>query len=72
MAKLTPISWAELVKGLMQFGFDGPFQGGKHPYMVKGNLVLTNPNPHRNEVSIDLLTRVLRQAGISREQWLER
>ena len=44
MAKLVPISWAALVKKLHAFGFDGPFQGGKHPYMIKENLVLTIPN----------------------------
>jgi len=37
--------------------------------MVKGDLVLTIPNPHRLEISVDLLVRILRQAGISREEW---
>ncbi len=55
MSKLTPVSWAELVRRLRQLGFEGPFKGGKHPYMVKGDLVLTIPNPHRWEISVDLL-----------------
>ncbi len=71
MAKLSPISWSNLVKKLKKFGFNGPYQGGKHPYMVKGNLVLTLPNPHRKEVGIDLLTRILRQANIDKERWVE-
>ena len=70
--KLTPVSWQELIHKLKTFGYDGPFQGGKHPYMIKGDLVLTIPNPHRTEISPDLLVRVLRQAGISREEWLEK
>ncbi|KUL00704.1 MAG: YcfA family protein, partial [Methanoculleus marisnigri] len=41
----------------------------RHPFMVKGDLVLTIPNPHRPEISVDLLVRILRQAGISREEW---
>lgn len=52
------------------FGFEGPFQGGKHPYMIKGALVLTIPNPHRSEISVDLITRIIRQAGISRDEWI--
>lgn len=56
---------------MRKLGFDGPFMGGKHPYMIKGDLVLTIPNPHRREISVDLLTRILRQAGISRTEWLE-
>ncbi|MDD1689143.1 MAG: type II toxin-antitoxin system HicA family toxin [Methanoregula sp.] len=68
--KLVPVSWTDLVRQLKTFGFDGPFQGGKHPYMVRGDLVLTIPNPHRSVISVDLLLRILRQAGISREDWI--
>jgi len=72
VVRLAPVSWTELVRGLRAFGFDGPFQGGKHAYMVKGKLVLTVPNPHGREVSVDLLARILKQAGISREAWVGR
>ncbi|MFA0751399.1 MAG: hypothetical protein SLRJCFUN_001802 [Candidatus Fervidibacter sp.] len=71
MPKLTPVSWKELVRRLRQLGFEGPFKGDRHPYMVKGDLVLTIPNPHRREISVDLLARILKQAGISREEWLK-
>jgi len=71
VAKLSPISWSNLVKKLKKFGFSGPYQGGKHPYMVKGDFVLTLPNPHRKEVGIDLLIRILRQANIDKERWVE-
>jgi predicted RNA binding protein YcfA (HicA-like mRNA interferase family) len=50
-------------------GFEGPFAGGKHPYMVRGDLVLTIPNPHRQEIGSDLLVRILRQAEISHREW---
>lgn len=71
MAKLPPISWAGLVKKLRKFGFEGPYQGGQHAYMVKDELVLTLPNPHRKEIRVDLLVRILRQANIDRKHWLE-
>lgn len=70
MPRLAPISWRELVKRLRKLGFDGPFEGGKHPYMIKGNIVITLPNPHRSDVSVDLLRRILRQARVSRKEWL--
>lgn len=70
MAKLTSISWRDLVSRLRELGFEGPLSGGKHPFMVKGDLVLTIPNPHRREIGIDLLSRILKQAKISREEWL--
>ena len=72
MPKLRPISFKELVKGLKLFGFEGPYPGGKHFYMLKGDLRLTIPNPHKQEIGVDLLTRILRQAGITREEWAEK
>lgn len=39
--------------------------------MVKGDRVLTIPNPHRGEIGVALLTRILRQAGINRKEWLD-
>ena len=54
------------------FGFSGPYQEGKHPYMIKGQVTLTIPNPHDGDISVDLLARLLRQVGISRAEWLEK
>jgi predicted RNA binding protein YcfA (HicA-like mRNA interferase family) len=69
---MKSVSRNELLKGLRSFGFEGPFSGGKHLYMVKGNLRLTIPNPHREKIGVALLLRILRQAGITREEWLEK
>ena len=67
--KTGPVSWDELSKKLSLLGFEGPYQGGKHPYMIKDGLVLTIPNPHKKEIGVDLLKRILKQAGVSREDW---
>jgi hypothetical protein len=69
---LKPISHNELLRGIRSFGFEGPFSGGKHLYMVKGNIRLTIPNPHREKIGVDLLLRILQKAGIAREEWLEK
>ena len=70
MPKLKPVSWRELVRRLKKFGFDGPYQVGKHPYMIKGDLTLTIPNPHPKDISIDLLSRILKQAEIDKKNWI--
>jgi predicted RNA binding protein YcfA (HicA-like mRNA interferase family) len=67
-----PVSWKQLVKILKDFGFEGPFSGGRHPFMIKDDLVLTIPNPHNKEISVDLLSRILKQADIKRQEWLKR
>jgi len=69
MGRLPPISHADLVAGLRRHGFQGPYPGGKHLFMIKDGLRLTIPNPHRHEIGPDLLARILRQAGIERAQW---
>ena len=71
MGKLSPVSWKQLVSKLKSFGFDGPYSGGKLPFMIKGDLVLTLPNPHRKQIGVDLISRILKEAGISRDEWLK-
>jgi len=70
MPKLTPVSHKELVRKLKLLGFEGPYYGGKHPYMIKNDLVLTIPNPHKSDIGVALLLRILKQAGINRGEWL--
>jgi hypothetical protein len=70
MTRLSPTSHADLVAGLRRHGFEGPFSGGKHLFVIKGELRLTIPNPHRQDIAPPLLARILRQAGIAREDWL--
>ena len=69
MTRLTPVSRAELLRRLRSLGFEGPFVGGHHFFMVRGDLRLIVPNPHRADIGVDLLARILRQAGVSREEW---
>ena len=69
MSKLSPVSHKQLVTRLKEFGFEGPYPGGKHLFMIKENIRLTLPNPHRKEIGVELLKRILRQAGISDEEW---
>jgi len=69
-ARLTPLSRRELIRRLRQLGFDGPYAGGRHVFMLRGNQRLTIPNPHRRKIGVDLLQRILKQGEISREKWL--
>ena len=69
MPPLSPSSRRELIRRLGRLGFDGPFTGGRHEFMVRGERRLILPNPHRGEIGVDLLARLLRQAGIEREDW---
>ncbi|MCP4168002.1 MAG: type II toxin-antitoxin system HicA family toxin [Chloroflexi bacterium] len=70
MAGLSPISYRKLVQRLRELGFEGPYAGGRHPQMRRGDLTVILPNPHQGDIGVGLLRRILRQAGVSREEWL--
>lgn len=55
--------------GRIRLAFTGPFSGGKHQFMVRGDIVLAIPNPHGRDIGVGLLARVLKQAGVTRAQW---
>lgn len=69
MPRYGVIGWRTFVQALQSLGFSGPYPGGKHQYMMKGELRLTIPNPHTGDISVALLARLLRQAGIDRATW---
>lgn len=70
MPTLNPVSRRELVRKLKALGFEGPFPGGKHQWMRRGGLRLTVPNPHGGAIDPGLIRRILRQAGLTLEEWL--
>jgi predicted RNA binding protein YcfA (HicA-like mRNA interferase family) len=69
MPSFGPIKRRDLIAALGKLGFAGPFSGGKHEFMTRAGLVLTIPNPHRGDIGPQLLSRLLKQAGVSRREW---
>jgi predicted RNA binding protein YcfA (HicA-like mRNA interferase family) len=73
--KLSPIHRRDLIKRFRKLGWDGPFDGGRHQYMRKGGgkgaYKVPVPNPHcSGEIGVPLLRRILQEAGIAVEDWL--
>lgn len=73
MPKLNPEKPREVVQKLQRLGYEGPFGGGKHVFMRHPNSKLKIPVPiHQGrDLPTGTLRAILRQAGISVEQWLE-
>ena len=69
MPPFGPINRANLIRSLRALGFDGPYPGGNHAYMVRDARRIAIPNPHQGAIGANLLARILRQADISREEW---
>jgi len=69
MTRLTPISRVELPRRLPSLGFEWSFVDVHHFFAVRGDLRLIVPNQHNADIGVDLLARILRQAGVTREAW---
>jgi predicted RNA binding protein YcfA (HicA-like mRNA interferase family) len=67
--RLGPIHRTDLIRLFRRLGFDGPYSGGRHQFMVRDDISVRVPNPHRGDISAELLARILRQAGIDRATW---
>jgi predicted RNA binding protein YcfA (HicA-like mRNA interferase family) len=64
-----PMTRSDLIRGLRQLGFHGPYSGGKHQFMVRGSLRVRIPNPHRGGIGKNLLRAILKEAGIPVSEW---
>ncbi|HZL14411.1 MAG TPA: type II toxin-antitoxin system HicA family toxin [Verrucomicrobiae bacterium] len=68
MPKLPRISGSEIVRALQRLGFEVVRQRGSHIIMRRGSSGCVVPN-HR-EVKVGTLAGVLRQAGVSTEEFI--
>ena len=69
MPAIGPIKRRDLIVYLRTLGFTGPHPGGRHETMQRGDFTFPIPNPHRGDISKEFLLRILKEAGISREEW---
>ena len=69
MPHFGPIKRRELVACLRRLGYYGRYAGGRHEFMVRGSVSVTIRNPHGSDIGPNLLAKVLRQAGVTRDEW---
>ncbi len=68
--RVSPATRRELIKFFSERGWDGPQPGGNHEYMVKG--AHRQVIPSDSEIAGPFLLRLLKQAGYTRDDWLNR
>jgi len=69
MPRLGPTKRKDLIRYFKELGFDGPYSGKRHQFMVRNDVTVWLPNPHEGDIGRDFLARILRQAGIDRDEW---
>lgn len=62
MSRWTPCKRADFVQKLRRIGFDGPFSGTRHQFMVLAQSRLTIPS--NSEYSVPQLRMMLREASL--------
>ena len=69
MPPFGPVKRRILIRSLRKLGFEGPESGGRHQVMFRADVQVIIPNPHNGDIGSNLLARILKQAGISRDEW---
>ena len=66
---MRPLSRREIIRRFRKLGFEGPRTRSDHQYMSRGKLKVKIPNPHGSQLSIGFIRQLLREAGITPEEW---
>ncbi len=64
-----PVKHREMLRRLRALGWQGPYHKGAHPFMIKNEMRLTIPNPHRGDIDWSLMKQILERASIPPEEW---
>ncbi len=73
MSQWSPCKRNDFIRKLRRLGFDGPYSGSKHQFLIFGNNRLTVPS--NNEYSVPQLRIMIHEAEgilertISAEEW---
>lgn len=71
MSRLTPLSWKELERIFLSFGFVFVRQSASHRVYEKAGKLRPLVIPAYDLVSVEIISGLIRTAGISREEFLK-
>ncbi|MFZ4664448.1 MAG: type II toxin-antitoxin system HicA family toxin [Caldilineaceae bacterium] len=73
MPKLSPLNSAQIIRKLRKLGFEGSIAGGRHSRMIhpERKLVIPIPIHGGKDVSVGLIRAIIRDVGITPQEWLE-
>ncbi len=71
MSGLSPLKPTEVIRRLRRLGFVGPVPGGKHVRMVhpESGRIIPIPMHGGRDVSVGLIRAIIREAGITTDEW---
>ncbi len=72
MSRLKPLKARVVIRKLQRLGFIGPIPGGKHVRMVHSERgqIIPIPVHGSKEISVGLIREIIKQAGVTRDEWI--
>ena len=72
MPRLRPLKPREVIEKLRVLGYEGPFGGGRHSRMVhtQSGKIIPIPMHGGKDVSVGLIRAIIREVGITSDEWL--
>ncbi len=72
MPRLSPLKSRQVIRKLQKLGFVGPIAGGRHARMVypQTGQIIPIPMHKGKDVSVGLIRAIIREVGITPEEWL--
>lgn len=71
MTKIKPLSNKKVIKALEKVGFQPIRQTGSHLFMKNPDGRTTIIPIHSKEIKVEIINAILKEAKISREEWIE-
>ena len=71
MSRLSPLKPHQVIRKLRKKGFVGPIPGGRHVRMVhtETGQIIPIPMHKSKDVSVGLIRAIIRELGITPEEW---
>ena len=71
MSKLSPLKPIQVIRKLRKLGFVGPYPGGRHARMVhpETGKIIPIPMHKGKDVGVGLIRAIIREVGVTPEEW---
>ena len=72
MSRLKPLKARVVIRKLQKLEFIGPIPGGKHVRMVHSERgqIIPIPVHGSKEIGVGLIREIIKQAGVTRDEWI--
>ena len=71
MTKIKPLSHKKIIRALEKVGFQPVRQTGSHLFMKNPDGRTTIIPIHSKEIKVEIINAILKEAKISRDEWIE-